>query len=170
MNPPLWPGEILQDSERFSVQYCTVVGLQSKNATTITATTKNQCVNNDPVLTRCPCFVGPADVCPAPPSYIPSVHGPRVRRRSAASPAVVSRAASTRARTQVRPGRSRGARRRSAIGQRRRPAAVPPRRRHAKKERFVCYYCLCFKLRPLNSLPLFDFLLFAGKAVAERFV
>ena len=44
---------------------------------------------------------------------------------------------SVRAHTQVRPGRSRRARRWSAIGQRRRPAAVPLWRRHAKKEHDV---------------------------------
>ena len=74
-------------------------------------------------------------VCPAPPSCILAVHGPLVRRRPATSPAGT---ASTRACSQVRPGRSRRARRRSDIGQRRRrPATVPPRRRHAKKEHCV---------------------------------
>ena len=78
-------------------------------------------------MTRCRCgFVGSAAVCPAPPSRIPSVHGPRGRRRYAASPAVVSRSAS--ARSQVRPGRSRCARGRapSASG-----GALPPSRRGA---------------------------------------
>ena len=82
-------------------------------------------------------LVVPAAVYPAPPNH-PPLHGPRVHRRSAASPAVISRSTSTRARTQVRPGRSCRARRWSAIGQRRRrSAAVSPCRRHAKQEQDV---------------------------------
>ena len=90
--------------------------------------------NLNRTTTTSPCFVGRAlvAVCPAPPSCIPAVHSPLVRRRPATSPAGT---ASTRACSQVRPGRSRRARRRSAIGQRRRhPATVPPRRRDVKKE------------------------------------
>ena len=87
--------------------------------------------------TRHPCLVGPAAVYPAPPNH-PPLHGPRVHRRSAASPAAISRSTSTRARTQVRPGRSCRARRWSAIGQRRRrSAAVSPCRRHSKREHDV---------------------------------
>ena len=82
-------------------------------------------------------LVVPAAVYPAPPNH-PPLHGPRVHRRSAASPAVISRSASARARTEVTPGRSRRARRWSAISQRWwRPAAVPPWRRHAKQEHDV---------------------------------
>ena len=95
---------------------------------------------NDWQMTRPPFLLGRAAVCPAAPNTMPSIHGPRVRRRSSASLEVVSRSASSvhvRAHTQVRPGRSRRARRRSPIGQRRRPAAVPPRCRHVKKEHYV---------------------------------
>ena len=66
--------------------------------------------------------VRPRPARPPPLRYVPGRRQP-----------VGIRAAST----QVRPGRSRRARRWSAIGQRRRPATVPPRRRDAKKEYFV---------------------------------
>ena len=65
---------------------------------------------------------------------------PSTARASVAAPLRTWRSSAgrrPRARTQVRPGRSRRARRRSAIGQRGRPATVPPWRRHAKKEHCV---------------------------------
>ena len=103
-------------------------------------------------------LVVPAAVYPAPPNH-PPLHGPRVHRRSAASPAVISRSTSTRARTQVRPGRSCRARRWSAIGhRRRRSAAVSPCRRHSKREHDVIIISpRSFANHPLVVVPIFLF-------------
>ena len=75
---------------------------------------------NDPAA-RPPCLVGPAAVCPAPPNTMRSVHGPRVRRRPAASPAVISRSAYTHGHT----GKAREEPPRTEI-ERHRPAVEAP--------------------------------------------
>ena len=49
----------------------------------------------------------PAAVCPSPPNIMPSVHGPRVHRRSSVSPNVVSRSASTLSQVRCGTGRTR---------------------------------------------------------------
>ena len=93
-------------------------------------------------------------VCPAPPSCILAVHGPLVRRRPATSPAGT---ASTRACSQVRPGRSRRARRRSeerhwsaAAAPCHGPATAP---RREERARFSNYFACPFPDHPARRRP-----------------
>ena len=95
-------------------------------------------------MTRPPCLLGPAAVCPAPPNTMRSVHGPA----SAAAPLrprPSSAGQRTRTGTQVRPGRSRhGDRAPSASG----GGALPrSHRRHSKQE----YDVVIISPRPLSN-------------------
>ena len=105
---------------------------------------------NDPAA-RPPCLVGPAAVCPAPPNTMRSVHGPRVRRRSAASPAVISRSAYTHGHT----GKAREEPPRTEI-ERHRPAVEAPCRgltAATQKVRIPCDVSFnCFR-RPFLNCP-----------------
>ena len=86
---------------------------------------------NDWQMTRPPFLLGRAAVCPAAPNTMPSIHGPRVRRRSSASLEVISRSASACAypgETRKEPSRTEAERHRPAGAPCHRPGpvAAPP--------------------------------------------